>query len=241
MKPRYFPKKSRKKFPSKVFFLAIPIFILPLAAFAFYKNNPLEVAHIECESDQKEFCEAAINYFKQNKSVKDLEGNLRSTFPQIDTVDVKEQFFRKAVVRISERKLLAELVSPKGVFLVDSKAVPYRALEATSSATHIITTDPVEIILGVKLLSPSLQDAVAALKASFDKDVFVSLVEDKYDYLSIRLKEEKVVWLPLSSSFRQFENYDQVFAALKNILERASVEKRDFKKIDMRYNKITIE
>lgn len=219
------------------FFLGGGFFLLSRTSF-------LRVSKVTCVKDDLSLCEAARERLKGKSLLKlhdeEILKDLSKLNPALGAVTLKKNPDGAVFLEFTSRQTLAVVVEPSGSYLVDKEGVLFQKAESTSSAAPIYVLEDHETLVGVKSLSNAVCSAVELLNAFRGRSVGVESVAEENDYLSVRLSGNVVAWFPLRDALLE-RSYEALAFAVEEIMARAQKERREFRKIDLRLNKITVE
>lgn len=207
-----------------------------------FKSDFLIIKYIKCSvkdktslADEKRWCETAKRLLQGQRifhtHLPAVAGELERKFLPVGEVSIEKNYPQTVVVTIRERKPIAKVANPGGVFyLVDDEGVVFAQVSSETAALPEVLLD-----LGMEL---SLGSSIAPDMLELIQLENTRVLRIKYvGANTIEIRSDEV---PLILFSRQKEIGEQT-RSLQTVLQKYKIEGKMLKKIDLRFDKVVVE
>jgi hypothetical protein len=245
MKRRIF-KANLRRLLKPGLFLVVPLVLVGTAFVLLRKTSLGLVREVSCVNGEALICEELRENLLDKKlwevRSEAVQAQAQGVDPTIKQITVSKFLSGKVTLEFMKREPLVVLVVVKDRFLLDDEGFIFFKAEPQASLSAVpLTSEAVDKPeVGVKVNAPSVLSAIKITQAFKDSGLMLQGIEDRGDYLALTLTSGISAWFPLEAELDE-RTYGMLVSQLKEIIDKAKLERRDFRKIDMRTSKITIE
>lgn len=234
--------RGSKQWLKRVLIVGLILAALAGGYYLIFKSDFLIIKTVRCSvkdktslADEKRWCEMVERLLLDQKMLfsnsEAVATQLENRFLPVGGVSIERKYPQTVVVTISERKPMAKVANPGGVFfLIDEEGVIFAQTDSGGlSLSEVILDLGEELSLG-SIVSSDILELILLEEPKILQIKYVGAT-------GIELKSDEV---PLILFSRQKEVSEQI-RSLQTVWQKYKIEGKALKKIDIRFDKPVVE